>query len=326
MRVIPPARRALALGAALTACASNAPARRTAAHPAAVASVERPAARPSPTATAAPARVTPAAVDDASLVREEARVMVDGHEEVWRLRWHAAPATACFERDDWWTCPCRDVERGQRGDATLERLRDGAVIDSLPLAPDARVDGDERAHESSSEVVLPLRELRVNVGSEEEDARRERDLADSDFEGRPVVPVITLRDYDRDGRATEFLVRAETQACGYQPYALVGLSRAHPWLHFFRDADEPGAPARLLAGGWEALRTGDAGLRQEFGCGFHGLDYAAYARTRIVDGRVEMRSYYRACDPRGGERGPVRPLRFDDGPPAGRQRAPERSR
>src|SRR5258708_14759957 len=71
-----------------------------------------------------------------SLIREEQTVMVDGVSETWRLEWRKAPHPVCDAADDmWFTCPCEGFAFGEGGIVDLVRLRNGAEVDRLALAP-----------------------------------------------------------------------------------------------------------------------------------------------------------------------------------------------
>src|SRR5689334_10491660 len=68
------------------------------------------------------------------VVREEARVKVDGVVERWRLEWRAAPELDCFEPEGV-TCPCQGFAYSESGELDLVRSRPGAPVERLALTP-----------------------------------------------------------------------------------------------------------------------------------------------------------------------------------------------
>ena len=51
-----------------------------------------------------------------------------------------------------------------------------------------------------------------------------------------------LGDYDRDGRATEFVLQVDAGPCGHDTSLVVGISRDTPRLHAFGTAESPDEP------------------------------------------------------------------------------------
>src|SRR5262249_41648077 len=144
------------------------------------------------------------------ILREEARIIVDGEEEIWRLVWRTAPELACID-EQWWTCPCLGFAFGESGKLDLIRLRPGKPPQRLLLG-DAHVqrwkptDAEKKeAWGSTTKGAPPVAEL----------ARR------------PVVKVMSFGDYDHDGRATEFVLQVGAGPCFHKSAVLVGLERTN---------------------------------------------------------------------------------------------------
>lgn len=69
-----------------------------------------------------------------SVLREEARVVIDGIEESWRLEWKSNPIPVCSpDEEDWDICPCKGFAYGERGDLVLVRKRPGYEDENVSL-------------------------------------------------------------------------------------------------------------------------------------------------------------------------------------------------
>ena len=56
-----------------------------------------------------------------TIIREEAKVLVDGHEEVWRLQWETEPKALCGLEDVEISlmCPCQGFAYAEKGRLSL---------------------------------------------------------------------------------------------------------------------------------------------------------------------------------------------------------------
>jgi hypothetical protein len=65
-----------------------------------------------------------------------------------------------------------------------------------------------------------------------------------------------LADYDRDDRATEFLLHIANMPCGKRYDVAVGISKTEPHLHALSSVAAPDQPLLRPRHAWEALLTG----------------------------------------------------------------------
>lgn len=211
-------------------------------------------------------------------VREQARVRVDGVDEVWRLRFvtpsRATPLPPPEER----TCADRYDAGFDAGEVVLERLRDGVVVDALTHI----------AGEHPVALRAPWQLYGADHGSPE------RDL------GNPWRTLLDVGDYNHDGDATEFVVDLEHIACGHNSSAVVGVTRRNPHLHVLEWTN--GGEMRLPNGGhlWEAVRASARGERVSWPCGDHGAPEAETLRWSPAPGGLRASTQVRSCpSPRG---------------------------
>lgn len=204
----------------------------------------------------------------APVLREERKVLVGGAEETWRLEWRAKSSPVCGPQSDdlveWTTCPCSGFEFGESGELDLVRARPGAPEERLPLDP-FFADGET----PGPGAVLP----RWPVRKGDEDAAENEGFAAA-VKNRPVVPILKLADYDRDGQATEFVLQVSAGPCGHRPSILVGLDSRTKRLRAFASVEDPKSPLVLeRTSDWEKVRkaSGKVSLVQ-YGCGDHGTE------------------------------------------------------
>jgi hypothetical protein len=186
--------------------------------------------------------------------RDRAIVRVRDVDEIWRLVWREPPKDACSTDDERRSCPCDGARFGQEGRIALVRERPGRGAEVLEL-------GERR---------LPR--------YPEHEAERGRGVSEIDLDEvrrRPPVRLLDLGDYDRDGGATEFVLRAPWAGpCGHIQAELVGVSRGRDELHAFGTAERPGHPLVLQGPrAWEALRREGRVESTVMGCGDHGWGY-----------------------------------------------------
>lgn len=202
------------------------------------------------------------------IVREEAKLTVNGVEEIWRLEWASAPSPFCSpdEPDIWSTCPCAGFAFGERGNLVLVRQRPGHEPERLSLG--ALFTGDLDGPADAGEAVL----RRWDV--EEKDLKEGQSPGfASKVRARPVARVMRFQDYDHDGKATEFAFQVGTLPCGKKMSVVVGISGRNPRLHVFGTVEQGGKPLVLQAYHWEALLKAKAPIKVvDWVCGDHGSD------------------------------------------------------
>ena len=192
-------------------------------------------------------------------VREEQSVMVDGTEEIWRLKWNSMPQPFCDDVTMGMTCPCDGFAYGERGDLDLVRLRRGAEIDRRNLTPLFK-DSDAE-DEAAVQRIAPF----------ESDWKSASDTPD--LAGRPLVQVMHLGDYNHDGLATEFFLQTDAKPCGKHYGFVVGITKGSPRLHAFGTVAHPDVALSMESDAWEKLRTATAAVQIiDWLCDDHGSD------------------------------------------------------
>jgi len=216
--------------------------------------------------------------------------------ERWRLEWRTPTKEVCRpETDEAATCPCNGFAYGESGVLDLVRARNGAPDDRLPLSPlfqlaDSPADGGlaavARWPQSPSD-------FEVRDSTERgDDARR-----------REPVRVMTFRDYDHDGRATEFALQIGTTPCGQSADIVVGVSSSKPLLHVFTSVAHPERPLILQGRIWDALlrSRGPVSVLQ-VECGDHGSDEHREVRIAATNGGIEATLFVYDCPEHGTPR------------------------
>jgi hypothetical protein len=121
--------------------------------------------------------------------------------------------------------------------------------------------------------------------------------------GRPDVQIMNLRDYDHDGRATEFFLQVAALPCGKRMGIVVGISRGRPTLHAFTSTAHPERPLVLRVDQWDALaRSREPAAHVDWRCGDHGTSQQEELALEIVPKGIRVtRLFYRctANDARG---------------------------
>ena len=182
--------------------------------------------------------VAGAACYHAGSVRDETNVLVDGKREAWRLEWHSPTKAVCANPDESLTCPCSGFENGRAGVVDLVREA-GDRVDRLPLAP--LFHGEETPAGDGVAVIA-----------------------------KPAS-ILTMADFDHDGRPTEFMLQVGTLPCGHREAVIVGVSRSAATLHAFASVGHPTRPLVLEVQTWRALLASPGGhaTRVELTCGDH---------------------------------------------------------
>jgi hypothetical protein len=229
---------------------------------------------------------------DRDIVREERLVAVGGVMERWRLVWKSQPTPACGPDADaqpgWSTCPCTGFAFGEQGDLELVRVSGTGTEDRLPLTPffDADVGPLGRT------AVLPRWEM--NDGDFEALGRAGAGPFAAAVHHRPEVEIMRLRDFDHDGRASEFFVQLGAAPCGKRMGIVVGVSRPQPHLHAFGTARNPAKPLIMRVDHWQALAAATGPMtRVDWRCGDHGSETQEELVLRAgTDGIHVTRRFY----------------------------------
>jgi len=229
-----------------------------------------------------------------ALVRETDTVVVGSVSEEWQLVWRSTPSPLCAPDDSSWsTMPCTGIAFGEAGTLDLIRIRNGAIIERLPLTPlfDSEYPGFGRA-------VLrrwPVLDSDSDFAVGGQFALRVR--------ARRPARAMRIADYDHDGWATEFPLQVGSYPVVW-PAILVGVSRRRPHLHAFGTAQHPHAPLTLAdPEQWEDFlhSSGDTTLVQ-VGCGNHGSEEQTEIALRATPAGLVATEFTYACD-RHGDRG-----------------------
>lgn len=200
------------------------------------------------------------------LHREHHQIIVDGTKELWSLQWLIPPHPVCGPDDPaWMTCPCMGFAFGEGGDLVLVRKKPGQKKEVLALSQFFHGnDSPGYAGEAS------LRRWDVQ--------EKDMDLALSSkfvthIRTRPLSTVMNFKDYDHDGRATEFVLQVGTLPCGKQTSVLLGISRRKPHLHSFSTSEHPERPLILQSQHWESLRRAKSHVKEvDWVCDDHGSE------------------------------------------------------
>lgn len=205
----------------------------------------------------------------APLIREEQQVMVDGHNETWRLQWAAEPKPACEPNEVSLTCPCMGFAYGETGDLSVVRLRDGIEIDRLRLAP--------LFHGEQPE---PTVQRWAPDSSKDFDLALHGDLPAAASRWL-TVQVMHFTDFNHDGRKTEFYLQTDTLPCGKSIGVVIGVTPDHPTLHAFGTVSSLNEPLVLHKREWDALERASGPIDvMDWPCGDHGSDTETRVQLR----------------------------------------------
>jgi hypothetical protein len=225
-----------------------------------------PSSAPSPIPRAgAQAMSAPAAGSGLTAVAREAHVVdVDGVRELWTLRWRDAPRAWCMQSG--YEPPCQGFAYGEIGSLELVRERPGEPADAL-LLDSLFPDGVAK--------LAKYAVLADDVSFMKPDVIRQR----------PVLEKMELRDYDHDGRDTEFVLQVDA-ALPHLPSVVVGISTREPRLHVFRSESEPGKPLALPnPRDWEYVRSRSTVTLSEWLCSEHEPHRATTMTVSVVGQR-----------------------------------------
>lgn len=222
-------------------------------------------------------------VSAADIVRQTKTVQVGKISETWQLVWHGQPKALCAvsEGEGAMTCPCTGFAYGEQGDLSLVRKRNNRVVESLPLNSLFRYGDVEKGKAGL--------QLRTVKESEVDRSFAGDHQLPADVQARPTADVMTLKDYDHDGRATEFLILLGNIACGHQMYAALGVTRKVPYLHLLRTHERPRVPLIMDIEQWNALLIAVKPTKvREWNCGDHGSDWQTDFVLYAHDGHIHV--------------------------------------
>jgi len=229
----------------------------------------------------------------ASLVREEAAVMVGQVKEVWQLVWDKSPTSICGpeDLDEAVTCPCSGFSFGEEGRLSLVRKRSGREIERLNLGP--FFEGSDTPHRPGSSL---LQRWPVHSGDFDHLGSDDPELVKA-IKQRPVPKVMNFADYNHDGQATEFLLQVDTAPCGKHEMVAVGVSAKDPHLHALSSIEGPAKPLVMTAAEWATLLKGP-GEHQivDWACGDHGSEEEQDLIISASNGGIDVRHKHYACE------------------------------
>jgi len=207
-------------------------------------------------------------------VREWRAVVVDGVEEIWRVRFVTPSRAPAAIPEGEWTCPDGFYARFDRGRAVLERLRDGVVIDRFHTP--CEVLGED--HGCSTELLIPWH-IDPSV--------HDRPVPGSTVERLPWITFLDLADYDHDGRATEVAIDVGHLVCGHSNSVVVGITRDNARLHVLHWANGERMALPRGSWAWDEVRARSRGEMVTWGCGDHGYDGEERLRWWPSGGRLD---------------------------------------
>lgn len=186
--------------------------------------------------------------------------------ERWRLAWTEPPMAHCREFAGLQPpCACQGLQGGDIGHLVLERRRPGTRAELLDLGG---LFADEPRESLTGLAALPA----------------------------PNVPVLELADYDRDGRALEFLLRTGAEDCGHGRHVLVGVLAGHPELGVATTAEHPERPLVLDAeADFRALAKTGRLSRVYWNCMEHASDVERAYEGTVDAGGFHVRVVVREC-------------------------------
>lgn len=199
-------------------------------------------------------------------VLEQATVVIDGHAEQWRVRAARAAHRECMGAIEDEGCGCWS-HRGawasdEREQFVLERVRDGAVLERVPL----------RTH---------------RMGAHFSD---DRSLRSASLARLAHASLLDVADYDHDGVAAEFVITGDSIACGRERATLYGVGRDGHLR-----AIEPRNDGALTEDALEAVRASATGITVTWECGANLADTRELLRwSSGADGLV-MRTSRAPC-------------------------------
>lgn len=216
-----------------------------------------------------------------SLIREEQQVMVNGNREFWRLQWKSPPKPACAPEDgeDSITCPCSGFAYGESGELDLVRVLNDREIDRLELSSFFEGTG-------VSEGAAILRRWEFNSKDLDE---YNRDGFAERVRARPIATIMRFKDYNHDGKSTEFFLQTEAGPCGKTGGIVVGVTPSSPHLHAFATVAHLKKPLTMHEWEWEALLKAKVPTEvADWPCGDHGSETQTFLTLHAKNGAIHV--------------------------------------
>jgi len=227
--------------------------------------------------------------DNEPVIREEQKIVINGIEETWRLEWASTPKSVCGpENDPWSSAACGGFTYGEGGDLSLVRIRPGHEEERLSLNP---LFADWFYSSTPPEATLVRWEEKPN------DSRISNRAGFAEqVRSRPDVRIMNFKDYDHDGRSTEFLLHVATEPRGSQYGVVVGVSRNNPQLHVFSGVKKQKDPLILQLRLWESLRKAKGLIKVTSShCGENGFDGAIEYELKAQHGAIYATRFTYDC-------------------------------
>jgi hypothetical protein len=234
----------------------------------------------------------PASVPIDPLVRERIEVDIAGAKETWSLRWNKPPSPYCDNPEDAMTCPCTGFGYGESASLSLLRERPGKATETL-LLDQFFSDGTV----PSTTSFLPKQLFADGDMGLDAEEMKER------LAKRPVVKIMELNDYNRDGLAAEFVLQVGAGPCGHRSGVLVGVDTNGGPLKVFGSVTNPGQPLVMEHSGWSALLSEDSVELVQVPCGDHGSDDEIVLHLSVKDGSFTAKQEVFDCSGKDGTRG-----------------------
>jgi hypothetical protein len=235
-------------------------------------------------------------------VRQRRTVIVNGELEEWTLKWSGPVRPVCSASDltQAVTCPCSGFAYGEQGHLSLDRKRNGALVESMELSS---LFGDfDNLADKGNAVLVRIPRDRNDPFDDIGDTNMLRKFK-TELSKRSPADVIDPRDFLQDGTKASFLLQVGNAPCGKQETILVGVSRRSPNLHVFSTAAHPERPLVLQRGAWMAvLATAGQATFTELACGDHGSENEVEQIIQAHDGVLSVKANTYACE-RDGARG-----------------------
>ena len=228
-------------------------------------------------------------------LRQKQQVTVNGEIEEWHLKWTGPVKPVCASSDlsTAMACPCAGFAYGEQGQLSLERTRSGTIVESMNLS---KLFGESDNPSDSGNAALPLRARREDDPFDEIDDPNDRRKFDLAVTLRPLVDVIDVQDFLKEGMKSTFLLHVGNMPCGKRSMVLIGVSKSMPHLHAFTTIAHPERPLLLQAHEWMAiLKTDGLVTVTDWNCGDHGSENEIEKIILVRQGTFEIKSNTYAC-------------------------------
>ena len=233
------------------------------------------------------------------LIREQRTVNMDDIQETWQLVWDGTPReSSCGPHQVYMaiTCSCFGFAYAQEGKLLLVRKHGGREMERLSLSGLFGLEGADNPVWQQHGTLAALQRWGEPLS---EDADRELNDDPSlatEIMRRPKPATMKLADYDRDSRATEFLLHVANLPCGKEYDVAVGISKTSPQLHALSSVANPDEPLLLPRHAWEALLTGPGEHTViQWECGDHGSNVHEELVVSADNGRIRARHLEYSC-------------------------------